>query len=255
VARSLPPDQSGPLDAYLLCSTPRTGSSLLCGLLESTGVAGRPASYFRAPDEPAWAAQWGIVRPGGAFDYADYLRSVLVAGRSDNGVFGARIMWGTMSEVVTKLRTVFAEPSTSDLDLLQHAFGETRLIYLRRDDVVAQAVSWFRAEQTSIWFETTTSHGQQLVEQPRFDYRQIEELHQLIIEHNAAWQQWFDTVGVEPHQIRCEDLDRDPVGATQRVLDNLDIELPRGRKVEVRHRRLADHLNTQWIERYRATTR
>src|ERR1700680_227051 len=131
-------------------------------------------------------------------------------------------------------------------------FGNTRFIYLRRDDVVAQAVSWLRAEQTNIWFETSVSHDQQPVQQPLFDHHQIEELHQLIIEHNAAWQHWFGTVGVEPHQVRYEDLDRDPVATTQRVLDYLEIELPVGRDVEVRHRRLAYQLNAQWIEHYRA---
>ncbi len=33
-------------DSYLICATPRSGSTLLCGLLESSGVAGHPASYF-----------------------------------------------------------------------------------------------------------------------------------------------------------------------------------------------------------------
>jgi trehalose 2-sulfotransferase len=50
-------------DAYLICATPRTGSSLLCGLLESAGVAGHPESYFRQPDEQSWAERWGITRP------------------------------------------------------------------------------------------------------------------------------------------------------------------------------------------------
>src|SRR5205814_9813031 len=50
-------DSSG-IDAYLLCGTPRTGSTLLCGLLRSTDVAGRPESYFRLPDEQAWADRW-----------------------------------------------------------------------------------------------------------------------------------------------------------------------------------------------------
>jgi hypothetical protein len=36
--------------SYLLCGTPRTRSTLLCGLLTSTGVAGCPESYFRQPD-------------------------------------------------------------------------------------------------------------------------------------------------------------------------------------------------------------
>jgi len=34
------------VDDYLVCATARSGSTLLCGLLESSGVAGHPASYF-----------------------------------------------------------------------------------------------------------------------------------------------------------------------------------------------------------------
>src|SRR5438309_9224996 len=32
--------------SYLVCATPRSGSTLLCETLEATGVAGRPREYF-----------------------------------------------------------------------------------------------------------------------------------------------------------------------------------------------------------------
>src|SRR4051812_39199959 len=36
-----------PVDlSYLVCATPRSGSTLLCELLSATGVAGRPQEYF-----------------------------------------------------------------------------------------------------------------------------------------------------------------------------------------------------------------
>src|ERR1700759_375295 len=35
-----------PNRAYLVCATPRSGSTLLCELLRSTGVAGRPLEHF-----------------------------------------------------------------------------------------------------------------------------------------------------------------------------------------------------------------
>jgi LPS sulfotransferase NodH len=37
------PDRS-----YLVCATPRSGSTLVCHALEETGVAGRPEEYFEA---------------------------------------------------------------------------------------------------------------------------------------------------------------------------------------------------------------
>lgn len=35
---------------YILCATPRTGSTYLCSLLKSSGVAGVPESYRRRRD-------------------------------------------------------------------------------------------------------------------------------------------------------------------------------------------------------------
>src|SRR3954452_18480605 len=33
---------------YLVCATPRSGSTLLCHLLDDTGIAGHPEEYFEA---------------------------------------------------------------------------------------------------------------------------------------------------------------------------------------------------------------
>ena len=46
-------------DAYIICGTPRTGSTLLCGLLASTKAAGNPDSFFRREIIGWWAEQWG----------------------------------------------------------------------------------------------------------------------------------------------------------------------------------------------------
>jgi LPS sulfotransferase NodH len=40
------PDTPDTESSYLVCGTPRSGTSLLCRLLAATGVAGRPEEYF-----------------------------------------------------------------------------------------------------------------------------------------------------------------------------------------------------------------
>ena len=37
-----------PERSYLVCATPRSGSTLVCKALRDTGVAGRPEEYFEA---------------------------------------------------------------------------------------------------------------------------------------------------------------------------------------------------------------
>ncbi|MFI7127333.1 Stf0 family sulfotransferase [Nonomuraea sp. NPDC050153] len=233
-------------DSYFVCATPRTGSSLLLGLLESTGVAGRPQAYFREPDEPLWAERWGLPSAAG---YGEFVRAALAAGRTENGVFGAKLMWGTLDLVVDRLGTVHPASAGHDVDLLERAFGRTRFVYLRRDDVLAQAVSWLRAEQTGIW--EAGGDAEPGGQAPGYDAAGIGELIERIGEHNAAWERWFASCGVRPHQVRYEDLDADQAGVTRGILAFLGLDLPEGRAITPGHRRQADELNAAWIERYR----
>jgi LPS sulfotransferase NodH len=239
--------------SYLLCTTPRTGSTWLCGLLESTGVAGRPASYFRQAEESRFADEWGIRRiPDGAVPYGEFVQAALAAGKSDNGVFGARIMWGTMVEVVDRLGPLHPVLQGRDLELLDRVFGRPRFLSLRRLDVVAQAVSLFRAEQTDVWHTTDRLGKSERKQGLHYELETIHDLVRMIEVHNVAWEQWFATVGVRPHSVLYEDLEGDPFEVTQGILAFLGLELPQGRQIVGRHERLSDQLSTEWIDRYRA---
>jgi LPS sulfotransferase NodH len=57
-----------PRRSYLVCATPRSGSTLLCETLEQTGIAGRPREYFEALKETGVPRRpreyfWGLRRP------------------------------------------------------------------------------------------------------------------------------------------------------------------------------------------------
>ena len=243
----------GQTGAYLLCGTPRTGSTLLCGLLESTGVAGHPESYFRKPDEDAFAAQWAIPRlSDGDFSYADFLKAALAAGTTDNGVFAARIMWGTLDELVGRLRTMYSDCAGDDLDLLNRAFAHPRFVYLRRDDVLGQAVSLLRAEQTDVWHNAEGCEPQHPKQDPIYDVERIRKMIRTIEDHNTAWRRWFASVGVRPYSVVYEDLEADQEGVARGILVFLGLELPANRTIVGRHNRLRDQLSAEWVKRYRA---
>jgi LPS sulfotransferase NodH len=234
---------AAPFDTYFVCATPRTGSSLLLGLLRSTGVAGYPEAYFRDPDQRDWATRWQLA---GDFPYRDFVRAAQRAGTTPNGIFGAKLMWGTLEEVVAKLAT-----GLPDRPALESAFGRLRFIYLRRDDTLAQAVSWSRAEQTGIWQATAREQNAGTGPAPTFDRDQIDSLVRTIDEHNRAWQQWFAEAAVDPHRLTYEQLAHDPVGTTRDILDHLCLPKPPPTQIIARHTRQADDLNDDWISRYR----
>jgi trehalose 2-sulfotransferase len=164
-------------------------------------------------------------------------------------------MWGTIGEMVQKLaRISTSESAASDIDVLRRAFGRIRFVYLYRKAVLAQAVSWSHAEQTNVWYATIDDESAHGGADPHFDRTQIDELLSTIEKHNRTWQDWFAAAGVRPYEVRYEDLERDPATTTRDVLDYLGFELAPGREIEVRHRRLADRVNSEWIPGYSADT-
>jgi len=231
--------------SYVLCGTPRTGSTLLCSLLASTGVAGRPESYFREPDQGAWAERFDVsVRKDGSFDYRAFTAGALRAGTTPNGVFAARIMWGTMNLLVDGLDP--ARRRRRDLDVLVDAFGPLQLVHVRREDVVGQAVSWARAEQTGYW-----QHGDAAPSgEPRLDLGQINALVNTIHDHNAAWHSWFTEQDADPLVVTYEDLVVDPGQAVHRILRSVGVAPPAGWRPVSSHRRQADEVSADWVRRY-----
>ncbi len=230
--------------SYLVCGTPRTGSTYLCDLLASTGVAGKPESYFREPDQHDWARRFGVrVSNDGSFDYSAFVRGVVRAATGPNGVFAARIMWGTLDAVVGKLRK---SPGATDVDVLGEAFGPLRFVYLRRVDVVAQAVSWARAEQTGYW-----QQGDAVGVEPRLDLGQVDDLLRVIRDHNDAWRAWFAVQEVEPLEVTYERLIGDPARTVRGLLDGLGLVAPTDWRPRSIHVRQADEVNQEWMREFR----
>jgi LPS sulfotransferase NodH len=107
-----------PERSYVVCATPRSGSTLLCRTLAELGVAGVPEEYFEArvetgaprrpsdhlrgandlnlpvllpSDEPPAAPPYSALRAGE--DYREHLRRTFARGTTPNGVFAAKLMW------------------------------------------------------------------------------------------------------------------------------------------------------------------
>lgn len=237
-------------DAYLICATPRTGSTLLCGLLESSGIAGHPASYFNRRGLQDYANDWRITRPrDGRIDHA-YVRAALTAGRTDNGVFGGRIMGETLPELIGDLAAADPGAAASAVELLTSQFGRLRFVHLRRRDVVAQAVSWAKALQTHYWHpgEVVLPGGAH----PHYDEELIGRLVATIETLEARWNDWFTEHRIVACEVVYEELAADPLGTAHAVLDCLGLAVRPDRPLVIGHRRQADQVNDEWSARFRA---
>jgi LPS sulfotransferase NodH len=116
--------------------------------------------------------------------------------------------------------------------------------------VVAQAVSWAKSLQTHFWHpgEAIAPGGQD----PHYDQELIGRIVATIEGYEADWRVWFASHNIVPCEVTYEELAADPPGTAQRVLDYLGLHVPRDRQLVVGHRRQADHLNAEWIARFKS---
>jgi LPS sulfotransferase NodH len=165
--------------AFLVCATPRSGSTLVCQALKRTGVAGRPEEYFEAlrhsgrPRRPEeyflgmedhaildQLGERGVAeepRPRSPLwsrtAYDRYLEWAIESGTTPNSVFSAKLMWGYFGDFIGLLRNV---PRYRDLplaELLPEVFGDLTYVRVVRANKIRQAVSLWKAVQTATWRE------------------------------------------------------------------------------------------------------
>jgi hypothetical protein len=81
---------TSPTLTYIICTTPRSGSYLLCDGLGSTLLAGRPREWFNARGEEIHRSRWGLDRSPDA-TYGPYLDQVRVRSTTRNGICGIKL--------------------------------------------------------------------------------------------------------------------------------------------------------------------
>jgi trehalose 2-sulfotransferase len=240
---------------YFLCATPRSGTTLLCDLLADTGRAGRPQSYYRRQDLERRARNYGLRADQFAdrieFDQA-YLDAVLREGAGDTGIFGLRIMWGTVAEMTERLRPL--RPSLRDAALFEELFGPLIYVHVSRRDKVAQAVSLLKAEQTGLWHLAADGSERQRTAphaQPAYDADRIADLIGELERDDASWSAFFAANGITPVQIEYEALAAEPNLQVQKILWGLNLPAKLTQAIKAGTAKMADAESSAWIERFR----
>ena len=279
---------TAPQRSYFVCATPRSGSTLVCQALKETGVAGRPEEYFealvqsgrprrpeqyfigaddqtildhleqlrRSDDQPALPPLWSRSA------YDRYLEWALAVGTTDNGVFGAKLMWGYFGDFVSLLRNI---PEYRDLplaELLPAVFPSLSFVRVVRANKVRQAVSLWKAVQTASWRQEEAAqlangsdppykayleaHGPQL----RFHYRAIGHLLDVILAEEASWDAFFEHSRIKPELVLYENFYAEYENATRNIVERLGLELPDGWQAKPRMKRQSTGLNDDWARRY-----
>ena len=245
--------------SYIICGTPRSGSTLLCDLLASTGVAGKPHSYYRDEDASDWAESWGVPQPhqldNAAFERA-YLSAMIREGTGDTGIFGLRIMWGSVADASRRLDAI--EGDHADVAArFAKAFGSTLYIHLSRQDKLAQAISLIRAEQSGLWHRAADGTERERTAPPQtpiYDAARIAEALNELQNDDAAWAGFFSTRGINPLRLTYEALTANPKRAVTEILSALGQDPKASGRMLVQTSKLANADSLEWADRYRLCT-
>jgi trehalose 2-sulfotransferase len=242
--------------AYIICTSPRSGSTLLCKLLAATGCAGNPKSYFHEPSLSSWLEYFDLDQKNFSDDGGKLTAIVGKAkeqGTAGSGIFGLRLQrrsFGFFASQLALLHPGWRNTSTC----IEATFGKTLFIHLTRGDKLAQAVSLTKAMQTGLWHRSPDgTEIERLSEhcEPEYDAdmigRQIDELNSF----ELGWKQWFTTEQIKPLTITYDELAHDPVATLSNIFGILGLDPSNLVGITPPVAILADSTNAEWISRYR----
>lgn len=243
-------------DGYILCGTPRTGSTLLCDLLASA-KAGKPDSFYGRAFMADWTKEWALPSRDQMsekdFNIA-YLDAAIRAGKGGTGIFGLRLMRENLDELSAIVGQIFPG-LPSDKARFERAFGKILYLHLSRVDKLAQAISYIKAQQTGLWHiapDGTEIERLAPPKEPEYDFERIRNEVMTLEGYDAAWNTWFEAQGIDPFRIAYEALSEDPAGVLLRICNALGIVAPKASEVQPGVARLSDAISRDWMRRYQA---
>lgn len=216
-----PPRDAVPTRPYLLATVPRSGSTFLSHALWRTGCLGAPLEYLNF--DPAGPYGHASASPPAQ---ARLWHSALRHRTSPNGVFGLK-----------GFPTQFEALALANPELLAKVMRQilpsravSRVVFLRRRDRTAHAISYARAILSGVWRQEQETAARA---EPEYSPVALERADRLITEQESAWQEMFGDLRLTPLTLWYEDVVADPGRACAAVADHLDVELDPRAEVEV----------------------
>jgi len=215
----------GPTKSYIICSVPRSGSTLLARGLTATKIAGTPMEYFLEEHIKTSQSVWKFK------NYNQYLGLLLSKKTTPNGVFGVKTHYRQLRQWFT-------------YKMITKALPNLRFIYISRNDHIRQAISYSKALQTNIFYSEQASNIK-----AEYSFELIRST-QLEIEHDEeSWEHFFQLNDINPFRITYEDFASSYEESIAQVLQFLEITTPKEMKIEPPPiKKLGDQSTDRWAE-------
>jgi len=243
--------------SYVICTSPRSGSTLLCKLLSATGQAGQSDSHFHSPSITDWIRYYGLSENTYANEHElikAIFRAAIDRGTNNTGIFGLRLQIKSLDYFLEKLQIHSQEPYLdTDFKRIKAVFGRTLFIHLTRQNKLDQAISLELAIQTGLWHRGPD--GQEIERtsltcKPIYKPDAIEKHINDFTQAENKWNLWFDAQGLEPMRLSYDDLSKNPLQELVRIVKRLGVDPHCIDSIELPVVKLADATNEEWARRF-----
>ena len=233
-----------PQISYAIATTPRSGSTYLCNLLESTKIAGYPSEHLRL------AAQ--ELSRHCNFNYLNLLDNLMSYRVTDNGVFGTKLISHFLFEFKQ------TKPDFKQIFQLIDKF-----ILLIRKDKLAQAVSLVIAQETEVWHLSDSAKNisyESKLENIVIDDALLDNVSQkysFICNQEARLKKILANHERKPLIVVYEDLTENAELQIDRILNFLEIAKPESNPIQINSRikRMPSSVSQEIIRRYQVSSR
>jgi len=213
----------------VIASVGRSGSHYLGHVMTQAGMLGVPFEYFHNDNMKYWMKEMECSK-------AQYLERITKLRSTPNGVFSTKIHYHQLKKF------------NGGKPLYDNS--ESLYIYLRRKNVIKQAISTCIAEQTGAWISTDNKerHVENIHVQPDYNPIRISNLINSIYIDYANWDYFFLKNKIKPIQIYFEDLIKD----TDKYLSILAKEVGEEYKSNAKSttKKQSQSINDDWYNRY-----
>ena len=235
--------------SYTIWFSQRTGSSLLCKALQSTRIAGNPQEWFLTQDKKDLLEKYGLS------DYAVLQEHLWQLGSTPNGVWGVKTSYS--EPTFSKLLEAFCRfPGCPQVDrphatIWEHAFPNSRHIFMTRRNKVRLAVSWWKAAKTLEWHKEQGCVSPSVDLTDAYSYEAINHLYNEASMREAGIQEFFSEGGIVPLTLVYEDFIQEYEETVKRILDYLELDSTSVNIAEPYYAQLADEISEDWVQRCR----
>lgn len=168
---------------YVICSTPRSGSTLLSKALQSTLVVGLPHEYFNIDHKNDYYNRWKFK------NIEEYIALLKKNRVTPNGIFGFKLHYNQFE-------------LEFENNCLDNYFENLKYIFITRKDKILQGISLEIAYQSNQW-----SSEFKLEKKPIFNFRNIKKRISEVSNEENKWLTYFIENEITPFVINYEDLE------------------------------------------------